>query len=147
MVNFKWYPFAALSGEQVYALLALRAAVFVVEQAISYLDPDGQDGKAMHLLGYHDDQLVAYARVFLPEEEKVIVFGRVIVDRRFRRYGYGKLLVKEIIDYAQKEYPGTTLKCSAQYYLKDFYESLGLKAYGEVYLDEKIEHIAMAREV
>jgi ElaA protein len=144
MVNFKWYSFSALSGEQVYALLALRADVFVVEQAISYLDPDGRDEQALHLLGYDGDKLAAYARLFLPDQEARIVFGRVVVDKACRKFGYGKMLVKEILDYAQKNYPGITVKCSAQYYLKHFYEGFGLQAYGDVYMEDKIEHIAMA---
>jgi ElaA protein len=34
----------------VYDFLALRAEIFVVEQACAYLDPDGHDPEAWHLL-------------------------------------------------------------------------------------------------
>lgn len=51
MIKFKWIHFNELTVEQVYSILALRSEVFVVEQNCVYLDPDGQDRFAYHLLG------------------------------------------------------------------------------------------------
>ena len=51
-IEWQWLPFDALSREQLYALLRLRSEVFVVEQNCVFLDIDGQDDKAMHLLGF-----------------------------------------------------------------------------------------------
>ena len=48
-------------------MLALRARVFVVEQACSYLDVDGADRRAWHLLGRDPaGVLMAYLRVLDP---------------------------------------------------------------------------------
>ncbi|OYT93911.1 MAG: GNAT family N-acetyltransferase [Burkholderiales bacterium PBB3] len=51
-MEWQWLPFDALSREQLYALLRLRSEVFVVEQNCVFLDMDGLDDKAMHLLGF-----------------------------------------------------------------------------------------------
>lgn len=61
--------FAELNATTLYALLRLRAEVFVVEQACAYLDPDGRDAhpQALHLLGRADDGvLAAYLRLLPP---------------------------------------------------------------------------------
>ena len=70
MIHFNWYKFSELTVEQLYAVLALRADVFVVEQDGAYLDPDGKDAVALHLLGMKNDQLVAYLRLFPPDSNK-----------------------------------------------------------------------------
>lgn len=66
MINFNCYKFSELTVEQIYAVLRLRADVFVVEQHCVYLDPDGKDFFALHLLGMENDSLVAYLRLFPP---------------------------------------------------------------------------------
>ena len=52
-----------LGKEQLYAILELRSKVFVAEQKCAYQDVDGQDltGDTLHVMGWQDDQLVAYA--------------------------------------------------------------------------------------
>ncbi len=44
--------FAQLSTHQLYEVLQLRSAVFVVEQDCVYQDIDGKDQVAFHVLGY-----------------------------------------------------------------------------------------------
>ncbi len=57
-------PFDVLAGRDVHDLLALRAEIFVVEQSCVYLDPDGHDLEAWHLLGRDAHGVLgAYARV------------------------------------------------------------------------------------
>ena len=51
---------------ELYELLKLRASVFVVEQDCPYLDLDGKDPRATHILGYQKNNLVAYSRIFRP---------------------------------------------------------------------------------
>lgn len=68
---------------QLYAVLKLRCAVFVVEQSCVYQDVDGDDlvGENRHLLGWRGDELVAYARILKSDDEfEPVVIGRVIVS-------------------------------------------------------------------
>ena len=146
MIKFGWYKLTELTVEQLYAVLALRADVFVVDQHCPYLDPDGKDIFAQHLLGMENDLLVAYLRLFPPGDiENYIAFGRVITAKIARNKGYGKKLIRELLDYCDANFPRVIIKCSAQLYLKQFYENFGFDAYGTVYDEEGIPHIAMQR--
>lgn len=143
---FNWYFFSELTTEQLYDILALRADVFVVDQQCPYLDPDGKDKYAIHLLGTKENQLLAYIRLFPPtNEQPYLIFGRVVTARNARRQEYGKQLMREMISYCQKHFPNIPIKCSAQLYLQHFYETFGLKTVGDVYDEDGIPHIAMEK--
>jgi ElaA protein len=49
-IEWKIKPFEALSVDELYNLLKLRSEIFVVEQNCVYLDLDGKDKLALHLL-------------------------------------------------------------------------------------------------
>lgn len=148
MINFKWYKFTELTVEQLYAVLALRSEVFVVEQNCIYLDPDGKDFHALHLLGTEKDNLVAYLRLFPAKDvETNIKFGRVVTARSARNQGYGKELIKELIIFCDIQFPNTPISCSAQLYLKKFYEEFGFKPYGDIYDEDGIPHMEMRRDL
>jgi len=94
-LNFKIKDFNQLSTQDLYAVLQLRSEVFVVEQDCVYLDLDGKDQLAYHVLGYKDLKLIAYARVFKPGDYfSKSSIGRIIVKKKYRRFKYGDLLVK-----------------------------------------------------
>jgi len=146
MIDFKWIPFSGLTSKQVYEILSLRSQVFVVEQNCVYLDPDGKDFDTLHLLGYDDGLLATYMRLFLPtESNQFIVFGRIVTAPTERMKGYGKRLMQEMLAYCDKHYPDVIIKCSAQYYLKQFYESFEFKTCSDIYDEDGIPHIAMQR--
>lgn len=148
MLNFNWYKFSELTVEQLYSVLALRSDIFVVEQRCPYLDPDGKDIFALHLLGMQEGSLVAYLRLFPPTDiENYLVFGRIVIAKSARTQGYGKRLMQELLNYCDTHFPNTCIKCSAQHYLKKFYEGFGFKAYGEVYEEDGIPHLAMQRDL
>ena len=80
MLKTETKTFNELTTQELYNLLQLRSEVFVVEQNCVYQDVDGKDQKALHVLGYKNDKLVAYTRVFKPglyfQEASI---GRVVV--------------------------------------------------------------------
>ncbi|MEN0002930.1 MAG: GNAT family N-acetyltransferase [Bacteroidota bacterium] len=145
MLSFQCLSFPELTLDQLYALLALRQNVFVVEQDCPYLDADGKDQAAWHLLGYEGEQLVAYTRL-LPKGisySKYAAIGRVVTDQSTRGKGYGRLLMQESIKQCQLLFGESPIKISAQTYLLDFYTSLGFQAVGEPYLEDGIPHVGM----
>ncbi len=147
MINFQWYKFSELTIELLYSVLALRADVFISEQNRVCIDPDGKDINALHLLGVENGVLVAYLRLFLPTDiENYISFGRVVTTRFTRKKGHGKLLMQELLDYCDTNFPGVSIVCCAQKYLKNFYESFAFKMYGDVYEVDGISHISMKKE-
>jgi ElaA protein len=140
-------PFAALTLAELYALLQLRSEVFVVEQTCPFQDIDGQDQAALHLLGYTEaGELAAYARLFGPGLSYAQAsIGRVITAPRYRRFGFGRELLRRAIAQCEEQYGEQPIKIGAQLYLKAFYESFGFVQQGEGYLEDGIPHIYMVR--
>lgn len=136
--------FEELNTQQLYEILQLRSEVFVVEQNCVYQDMDGLDKKAFHVLGYKQDTLIAYARIFeagIYFEEASI--GRVIVKATSRNKDIGNELMKNSIEFIQGSLGFQNIRISAQQYLIRFYENLGFSCIGEGYLEDGIPHINM----
>ena len=140
------YNFSSLNTDQLYRLLQLRSEVFVVEQDCVYQDIDGKDKKALHVLGTVEGNIVAYTRVFKPGDylEKAAI-GRVVVASDFRKRDFGKAIMQASIAAVENHFNTTAIGLSAQTYLLNFYNDLGLSALGETYLEDGIPHIYMER--
>ncbi len=146
MLDIKVTSFEDLQTQTLYDLLQLRSEVFVVEQDCVYQDIDGKDQKAIHVLGYHSETLVAYTRVFPPGLYfKEASIGRVVVAEKYRAHQYGYEIMKASITAIKDHFKETTIKISAQTYLKRFYNTLEFFEVGEEYLEDGIPHIAMLR--
>ena len=125
MLVFKTKTFDELSIQELYAILALRAEVFVVEQNCPYQDVDGKDEKGLHLLGMENNQLLAYARI-LPKGasyNEYTSIGRIVTAPQVRAKGYGHALVGEAVKVTRTTYPEYSIKISAQAHLEQFYRS------------------------
>jgi ElaA protein len=139
--------FKELSPEELYALLRLRAEVFVVEQTCAFQDLDNKDQHCYHLLGHENDILVAYTRLVPPGiAYDTASIGRVVTSPAYRKKGYGKLLMQQSIEKCTALFGDTTLTIGAQCYLLSFYRSFGFVPSGEMYLEDGIEHIEMTRQ-
>tara|TARA_B110000003_G_scaffold108072_1_gene110549 strand:- start:67 stop:513 length:447 start_codon:yes stop_codon:yes gene_type:complete len=133
-----------ISLKEFYAVLRLRSEVFVVEQDCVYQDIDNKDQKAIHLMGYINNELVAYSRIFNKGDYfKETSFGRAIIKTEKRGLGYGDELVKESIKTIISEFGKNKIKISAQAHLKKFYAKHAFKTKGEKYLEDGIPHISM----
>lgn len=142
MVSFRGKIFNELDVSELYAIMKLRQEIFVVEQNCVYLDADGHDQKAIHVLG--EDQngvLGAYIRIFAPGDYyEAAAIGRVVVDANFRGQQLGVKVMEYGIDYCKKHFPDSLIKIGAQIYLDKFYRSLGFVPVSEMYLEDGIEH-------
>jgi ElaA protein len=139
-----WKEFNELSLDDLYAILNLRQKVFVLEQDCPYLDADYSDQDAFHLLGYKDNDLIAYLRAFKPGiKYEGSSLGRIVTEINSRGLGVGKKIIKEGVKFLKKEYPDNEIIISAQHRLEDFYIDLGFTSRGEVYLEDDIDHIQM----
>ena len=146
MIDTLVKTFEQLTTIELYGLLQLRSEVFVVEQDCVYQDIDGKDQNALHVLGFKDKNLVAYTRIFKPGSYfKEASIGRVLVKENERQFKYGYDIMKVSIEDLDFHFKETTIKVSAQTYLKSFYNNLGFKQVGEEYLEDGIPHIAMVR--
>jgi ElaA protein len=149
-IAWQWSRFTDLAPHALYAALRARSEVFVVEQQCAFLDLDGEDQEAWHLLGWVDrggtQALVAYLRLLRPGSRFAeSSIGRVLTAADFRRTGAGRAVMREGVRKSAEIYPGHGIRIGAQRYLEDFYAEFGFRPASEPYLEDGIEHIQMLR--
>ena len=144
-VRFATHLFDALTPRSLHDALALRQRVFVIEQDCLYLDIDGQDVEALHVLGHEVETLVAYARVLSPGTRfDVASIGRVVVAPPARGRGVARALMLAAVTAAEERH-GPQLALAAQAHLEEFYASLGFVRAGDTYIEDGIPHVDMRR--
>jgi len=145
--EWQWKAFDQLSTLQLAQLYQLRQSVFIVEQNCPYLDADGKDPGAFHLLGFLENQLIATLRYFpdYVDYDHQASIGRVCTAQSVRRFGAGRELMAQAMEFADQNYPQQPIQIGAQAYLEDFYASFGFKTVSEIYIEDDIPHILMRR--
>jgi ElaA protein len=149
-VFWQWSRFSELTPEDLYEVVRLREEVFVVEQQCAYIDADGRDPHAWHLLGWSDGakgrKLLAYARIFEPGVRYTEgSIGRVVTAPQARGTGVGKTLMAEALRRLEGLAPGRPIKIAAQRRLEKFYSELGFKTASAPYEEDGIIHVDMLR--
>ena len=146
MITWHCKNFDELSPHELYAILQLRNEVFAIEQNCVYPDMDNKDQYSNHLMGWHDNKLIAYTRIIPPgvayPEASI---GRVVIPSSARGMGIGKELMEQSIERAHNLYGKTPIKIGAQLYLQKFYTRLGFVQTSDIYLEDGIQHIEMIR--
>lgn len=144
MLHWICKPFNDLSPKELYEVMKLRSEVFVVEQNCVYQDADSKDEYCYHLMGFHENELAAYARL-LPANiaYTYISIGRVVTSPAHRGLGGGKELLTQAIHQCYELFGKQAIKIGAQLYLKKLYESFGFKQSGDEYDEDGIPHIPM----
>lgn len=144
-----WYTksFDELNTIELYKILQLRCAVFIVEQNCPYQDLDDKDLKAIHLWSSDNDgNITAYCRLLpagISYTEPSI--GRVVTATIARNMGLGRVLMQRAISFIHDTWNQPTIRISAQLYLDKFYTSLGFETVSEPYMEDDIPHIAMLK--
>jgi ElaA protein len=148
-IQWKALHFRDLDLDTLYALLKLRAEVFVVEQDCAYLDPDDKDHhpETIHLLGVADDgALVAYLRI-LPAglSYPQVSFGRVLTAPAYRGRGLGEPMLRAALAQIEAHWPGADVQIGAQAHLQDYYGRYGFVPSSTPYVEDGIPHVDMLR--
>jgi len=132
----------------------IRKEVFVKEQGISEEEEfDLIDKEAMHVIVYEEDpnwkeinaseireKAVATGRITF--NGTVCQIGRVAVLKEYRRKKYGDFLVKMLLNKAFTAGIDEVFLNSQRSAIK-FYESIGFKVEGDVFIEAGIEHYKM----
>ena len=134
--------FDELTTRELFEILKLRVAVFVVEQNCPYQEVDEKDRGAYHVWLQDDGGIRAYLRVLdrgvsFPEAS----IGRVIAVQR--RQGLGTRIVREGIRVAREKFGADAITIEAQTYAAKLYENLGFCQTSEEFLEDGIPHIRM----
>ncbi len=135
------------TAEDMARALEIRRRVFIEEQGVPEAEEiDHHDGDpatvtgALHVLARRNGEPVGTGRLLLeyPADEHAHI-GRVAVLAEARRHGVGSVVMHALEAEARRRgVPGITL--GAQLHAIPFYERLGYRARGEVFLDAGIEH-------
>ncbi|WP_122646838.1 GNAT family N-acetyltransferase [Enterococcus mediterraneensis] len=126
--------------------LKIRYQVFVKEQGVQLeREIDKDEAYAVHFVLYEDNEALATVRL-LPVDETTMKLQRMAVKKEARHRGLGNIIIAEAEKFA-KQQGFTTIKLGAQLTAQEFYEKMGYQAYGEVFLDAGIQHIAMKKEL
>ncbi|MCL4126703.1 UNVERIFIED_CONTAM: hypothetical protein GTU68_040854 [Idotea baltica] len=108
---------------------------------------DGKDEKALHVLGFKNDKIIAYSRIFKPNDYfEFASIGRVVVAKNERNYKYGYAIMNASAEAIKNHFKEIKIKISAQQHLEKFYNNLGFKKIGAWYFEDDIPHIAMIKE-
>lgn len=125
--------------------LKVRTDVFVKEQGYPTEEEyDDMDEKSWHVVLYDNSLPVAVGRMY-SLEKGVYKLGRIAVEKRLRKTGLGERIMREMMQRAV-ELGAHSFSLSAQTHAQGFYEKLGFTAYGEVYMEGHVPHIAMKRK-
>lgn len=152
--RLRWIDWNDFDPDTLYALLRLRSAVFVVEQACVFQEMDGLDPQCAHLLAFDGGEVVGCLRRVPPGLKRPHtpapaypgpMLGRLVTSSRVRGTGLGRILMVEGIARCERDHPGEDLFLSAQQRLQGFYESLGFRAIRAPYDEDGIPHIDMRR--
>jgi ElaA protein len=144
-IRYSFYTFDIIPIEVYHHILALRCAVFVVEQNCPYQEVDDLDIISAHLEVFSSrDGLIATARIVPPGKRYAEPsIGRVAVAKDHRGKKHGKSLMEYCIEECRKRYGKVPIRISAQSYLEKFYTDLGFVATEKRYLEDGIPHIEM----
>lgn len=139
--------FRELSAAELYEILRLREAVFIVEQSCPYPEADGKDPYAIHMWYAGDDGRVkAYLRLYHKKGEPgTVQVGRVVTSADVRSTGLGRKLLHEGIRYAVEKMGAERLYLEAQVYAIGFYEKEGFEVASGEFLEDGIPHVEMRR--
>lgn len=134
-----------LTLDQLHAILALRVAVFVVEQECPYQEIDGRDlePETRHVWIEDGNGIAAYIRILSdpangPTARRI---GRVVTrpDRR------GEQLSSSLIQASLEQLGAIDTRLEAQSHLTDYYRGFGYEPDGPEFIEDGIPHTPMSR--
>ena len=140
--------FQELTTEELYSLLKLRVAVFVVEQNCPYMELDDCDRNAIHIWLEDEDGIQAYLRVMdrgVENEYVSIGIGRVLSVKR--RQGLGSRILSEGIRAAEDFFHADHIYLESQVHAKGLYERQGFRQISGEFLLDGIPHVKMLLDV
>mgnify|MGYP000532516696 CR=1 FL=1 len=134
-----------LTRDELYDLLAVRTAVFVVEQRCPYQEVDGLDRRAWHVFARDGGGRIRACLRVLEPEEGTAWMGRVLTLDRGS--GLGLELVRRGLQAAWEQCGARRVRIEAQTYAQGFYEKLGFRrTEAPEFLEDGIPHMEMVLE-
>lgn len=138
--------FNELKLKELYEILKVREAVFIIEQNCLYQDIDRIDYDSLHIFYENNGEILAYLRAFFMDNSKEVVrMGRVLTIER--GVGLGAKLLKSGIETIRNKMGAKRIFIEAQTYAIGYYEREGFKVCSEEFLEDGIPHVQMILEL
>ncbi len=119
----------------------IRTKVFIEEQGIDKdIEIDGTDKDAKNMILIVNNKPIGTSRLIVIENKMYI--GRVAVLKEYRKKGYATHMINFLLNEA-KNLGYNEVFIHAQTYVKNFYEKIGFKQFGDEFLEANIPHIHM----
>jgi predicted GNAT family N-acyltransferase len=130
-----------VSEKELKRAFSIRLRVFVREQDVpEEIELDEDDKKAIHLLAMVGGKPVGTARIVI--EKRKAKIGRMAVLKSYRGKGVGKALLKRAIEFARRRRT-KAIYLHAQVPVVGFYEKMGFRSVGRVFMEAGIPHRKM----
>ncbi|GAA0432762.1 GNAT family N-acetyltransferase [Lentibacillus halophilus] len=135
---------AATAKEQEDAY-SVRSIVFIEEQRVPLeLEMDEYDNKAIHLVGYEDNEPIAASRVRFTDSYGKL--ERICVVQHQRGKSHGSQIIRAMEDtIKQKGFQTATL--NAQIRAVSLYKRLGYEVVSDEFMDAGIPHVTMTKSL
>lgn len=122
-------------------VLKIREKVFIEGQNVpKEIERDEYDNISKHVIVSVDNKPIGCARI--RNVENKLKLERIAILKEYRSRGFGKDLMRWLVDYSKKQNV-KEIYMNAQYYLLDFYKKFGFKPRGEIFKEAGIDHIQM----
>ncbi len=145
-LNIKTFDW--LTTTELYDLLHVRTAVFVVERNYIYQDVDYNDQSALHIwITDNDGKIPALSRICLGgTKPESLSIGRVVSTECGK--GYGALIFQKSLDAVRQNFPEVkSVKIETQLDKQHFYERFGFYATSEPFDMDDLMHIDMELDI
>jgi predicted GNAT family N-acyltransferase len=138
-----WEVRRAHNADELAAALALRHAVFCVEQGVpEHEERDGHDDQGVHLVALSQGRLVGTCRLVIVGESAQ--FSRLAVAASARRRGIATALLQEA-DRQALAAGARRMVLHAQVYARELYVRAGYRPRGREFVEASIRHVAMEK--
>jgi predicted GNAT family N-acyltransferase len=140
------YEIRRARGEHELAeALRLRHDVFCVEQGVpEHEELDGRDHEGIHLVAVQDAELLGTCRLLVVGG--TVQLSRLAVRAAARRRGIARALL-DAADQESLAAGARRIVLHAQTYARELYENAGYVPRGKVFIEARIEHIAMEKQL
>ena len=131
--------------EELEKAFSIREKVFVIEQNVEREEEyDEFEDSSTHFLAFINDESVGTAR--WRKKGGKIKLERFAVLKKARGKGVGASLVKSVVKDVVSKKLNKKMYMHAQVHAVPFYEKLGFKKQGDLFLECEIEHYIMVKD-
>jgi predicted GNAT family N-acyltransferase len=147
-MDWKCCEFNQMTARELYEVLRMRSAVFVVEYAHIHLDLDNRDEEALHVFAFDEGRaglrVMAYARLFPgDDQDPEVMIDRILTHPERRDDDTHGMLIAHALAAASAMGPEHPIHADVPAYREACYEAFGFKKIAGPFLECGISCLTM----